>query len=92
MGFLHDIGGVKVGSDNFRLEFSHVLSPGSWIQVVSIDDIDTVKLRSWLIIAFLQGKMMKTLEACTEVPQHVKIHKTNYNVFLYHMPIEFYQS
>ena len=44
MGFLHDIDGVGTGLDTFQVDFSHVLSPGSWILVVSIDDIDTVKL------------------------------------------------
>ena len=44
MGFLLDIDGVGVDSDTFQLEFSYDLRPGSWFQVDSVDNIDTVKL------------------------------------------------
>ena len=77
MGFLHDIGGVKVGSDTFRVDFSHVLSPGSWIQVACIDDIDTVKLWSWLIIAILQGEMEENFKDRAESEHHSDLDGTN---------------
>ena len=41
--------GVGNGSDTFQLEFSYVLRPGSWFQVVTIDYIDTGRLQTLLI-------------------------------------------
>ena len=49
MGFHHDIDEVRAGSDTFQLEFSYVLRPGSWFQVVTIDYIDTGRLQTLLI-------------------------------------------
>ena len=77
MGFLHDIDGVGAGLDTFQLDFSHVLSPGSWIQVVTFDNIDTAKPWSWLILAVLQGEMEEIFKDGAESEHHSDLDGTN---------------
>ena len=50
MGFIHDINGVIVWSNQSQLAFSSVLGPGNRIEVSSIDNTDAVKLRTLLIL------------------------------------------
>ena len=44
MAVHHDIGGVEVSSDTFRLEFGYVLCAGKKTEGFTIDYIDTVNL------------------------------------------------
>ena len=88
MGVHHDIGGVGVGSDTFQLEFSNVLRPGSWIQVFTIDYIDTVKLQTSVIWAFLQGEMEEIFKDRTETVHHSNLDETNVNYPLLYISID----
>ena len=57
MAILHDIDEVGVGSDAFLQEFSYISGPGKKFQVSTVHYIDTVRLQTLLILAFLQGRM-----------------------------------
>ena len=78
----HDIGGVGVGSDTFQPEFSNDLRPGRKIQVFTIIYIDTVKLQTLVISAFLQGEMEEIFKDRPEKVHHSNFDKTNSNHLL----------
>ena len=88
MGVHHDIGGVGVGFDTFQLEFINVLRPGSWIQVFTIDYIDTVKLQTLVILAFLEGEIKEIFKDRAERAHHSNFDKTNSNHLLLHISVE----
>ena len=77
MAVLHDIGGVGVGSDTFQKEFSYISGPGKKIQVSTVHYIDTVRLQTLLILAFLQGRMTASLISRPEVIHHSDLDETN---------------
>ena len=89
MGVHHDIGVVGVGSDTFRLEFSNVLRPGRKIWVFTIIYIDTVKLQTLVIFAFLQGEMEEIFKDCAETVHHSNLDKTNANYLLLYISIDY---
>ena len=77
MAVHHDIGGVGVGSDSFRKEFSYISGPGKKIQVSTVHYIDTVRLQTLLILAILEGRMTASLISRTEVIHHSDLDGTN---------------
>ena len=77
MAVLHDIDGVGVGSDAFQQEFSYISGPGKKFQVSTVHYIDTVRLQTLLILAFLQGRMTASLISRPEVIHHSDFDGTN---------------
>ena len=77
MAVLHDIGGVGVGSDTFRKEFSYISSPGKKIQVSIVHYIGTVRLQTLVILAFLQGRKTASLISRAEVIHQTDLDETN---------------
>ena len=77
MAVLHDIGGVRVGSDTFLHEFSYISSPGKKIQVSTVHYISTVRLQRLLILAILEGRMTASLIFRPEVIHHSNFDETN---------------
>ena len=77
MAVLHDIDGVGVGSDAFQQEFSYISGPGKKFQVSTVHYIDTVRLQTLLILAFLQGRMKASLISRPEVIHHSDLDETN---------------
>ena len=88
MGVHHDIGGVGVGFDTFQTEFSNVPGPGRKLQVFTIIYIDTVKLQTLVIFAFLQGEMEENFKDRAERAHHSNFHKTNSNHLLLYISID----
>ena len=77
MAVHHDIGGVEVSSDTFRLEFGYVLGAGKKTEGFTIDYIDTVKLWILVILAFLEGKMTVSWIFRPEVEHNSDLDETN---------------
>ena len=85
MAVHHDIGGVEVSSDTFRLEFGYVLCAGKKTEGFTIDYIDTMNLWILVIFAFLKGKMTVSWIFRPEVEHHSDLDDSNAKDILLHI-------
>ena len=60
-----------------ELEFRSVLGRGSRIEVFSVDNIDTVKLGTLLILPFLEGVKEETLIFRPEIFHQIFLYEIN---------------